>query len=96
MVHLPLLGAKLVVLGLGAAIAGLAFLAARRNRDPLMLILGVAFALLAIGSFLEASLFEILEWDLLTVHTIESAFVLAGLGIIAFVLRPRTRAEGAA
>lgn len=94
MVHLPFVAAKVVVLGLGIAIAALAFLAARRNRDRLMLFLGVAFTLLAIGSFLEAFLFELLGWDVLTVHMIESIFVLAGLGAIAVLLRPRIHVEG--
>ncbi len=87
--HLLLAAAKIVVLVLGMAIAALAFLAYRRHRAPLMLGLSVGFGLAALGSFLEGFLFEILAWDLQTVHLIESAFVLAGLGTIAFLLRPR-------
>ncbi len=44
---------------------------------------------MAIGSFLEAILIEFLAWDVLTVHLIESGFVLAGLSTIAILLRPR-------
>ncbi len=89
MVHIPLVVAKVIVLSLGTAVAGLAFLASRRNRDPLMLLLAIGFALVAIGSFLEAILIEFLAWDVLTVHLIESGFVLAGLSTIAILLRPR-------
>jgi len=49
----------------------------------------VGFALIAFGSLLEGLLFEALNWDLLTVHIVESAFVLAGLGTLAVSLRPR-------
>lgn len=87
--HLYLAAAKVVVLALGMAIATLAFLAHRRSGERLMLGLGVGFVLVAIGSFTEGVLFEILAWDLMTVHLIESVFVFAGLGTIAFLLRPR-------
>ena len=87
--HLLLAAAKVVVLLLGMAIAALAWLAYRRSRERLMLGLAIGFVLVAIGSFLEGFLFEILSWDLLTVHLIESVFVLGGLGTIAFLLRPR-------
>ncbi|HLE53729.1 MAG TPA: hypothetical protein VI999_00615 [Thermoplasmata archaeon] len=87
--HLFLAAAKVVVLLLGMTIAALAFLAYRRSGERLMLGLSVGFALMAIGSFLEGVLFEILSWDLMTVRFIESVFVFAGLGTIAFLLRPR-------
>lgn len=84
-----LVAAKVVVLVLGAAVALLAFQGYRRNGSRLMLSLSLAFALVALGSFLEGLLFEILGWELAAVHTVESAFVLAGLGILVYVLRPR-------
>jgi len=88
--HVFLAAAKVVVLLLGTAIAALAWLAYRRSGERLMLGLAVGFVLVAVGSFLEGFLFEILSWDLVTVHLIESVFVLAGLGTIAFLLRPRS------
>lgn len=87
--HLFLAAAKVVVLLLGMTIAALAFLAYRRSGERLMLGLSVGFALMAIGSFLEGILFEILSWDLMTVRFIESVFVFAGLATIALLLRPR-------
>jgi len=87
--HLLLTGAKTAVLLLGTAIAGLSFLAYARTRERVMLHLGVGFALIAFGSFLEGLLFVVLSWDLLTVHIVESACVLAGLGTLAAALRPR-------
>ncbi len=87
--HLFLAAAKAVVLILGMTIAALAFLAYRRSGERLMFGLSVGFALMAIGSFLEGFLFEILAWDLMTVHLIESVFVFSGLGTIAVLLRPR-------
>lgn len=87
--HLVLAGAKVAVLALGGAIALLAFLAWRRQRSTTMLWLAVAFGLIALGSFLEGLLFEALGFDLISVQTIESAFVLAGLMALAVVLRPR-------
>jgi len=89
MVHILLVAAKILVLLLGTMVAGLALFGYRRNRKPIMLGLGVGFALVAVGSFVEGFLFEILEWDLMTVHLLESVFVLVGLVIIAVLLRPR-------
>ncbi len=87
--HLLLMAAKVTVLLLGTAIAVLAYLAYRRNGGSLMLFLSVGFALIALGSFIEGLLFELLGWDLAAVHLVESTFVLAGLGVIAILLRPR-------
>lgn len=87
--HDLLVAGKLLVLSLGSTIAALAFVAYRRNRSRFMLLVGTAFALTAVGSFVEGLLFEVLAWDLLTAHLVESAFLLAGLGMIALLLRPR-------
>lgn len=87
--HLLLIAAKIAVLLLGTAIAGLSVLAYTRTRERIMLYLGVGFALIAFGSFIEGLLFEVLNWDLLTVHIVESVFVLSGLGTLAVTLRPR-------
>lgn len=87
--HLLLVIAKTAVLILGAAIAGLALLAYRRTRNRLMLYLGAGFTLIAFGSFIEGLLYELLDWNLTTVHVVESVFVLAGLGTLAVTLRPR-------
>jgi hypothetical protein len=87
--HILLIAAKVVVLLLGTAIAGLSLLAYARTRERVMLYLGVGFGLIAFGSFIEGLLFEVLNWDLLTVHIVESVFVLAGLGTLAVTLRPR-------
>lgn len=87
--YLYLALAKVVVLVLGSAIAALALLAYRRNGERLMLYLGIGFGSIAFGSFVEGVLFEVLQWDLEVVHTVESAFVLAGLGVVALLLRPR-------
>ncbi|MEE9593509.1 MAG: hypothetical protein V3W28_08010 [Thermoplasmata archaeon] len=87
--HPFLVAAKVTVLLLGSAIALLSYLAYRRNGGSIMLALSAGFAFIALGSFLEGLLFEILRWDLATVHLVESAFVLAGLVTLAIVLRPR-------
>src|SRR3989304_2868520 len=71
-----------------AATPGRSLVAYARTRERLMLYLGVGFALIAFGSLLEGLLFEALNWDLLTVHIVESAFVLAGLGTLAVSLPP--------
>ncbi len=87
--HPFLVAAKVTVLLLGTSIALLSYLAYRRNGGSLMMALSVGFALIAIGTFLEGLLFELLGWDLATVHLVESAFVLGGLVTLAIVLRPR-------
>lgn len=91
--HLLLVAAKTVVLLVGAAVAALALLAYRQTRDRLMLHVGTGFAFIAFGSFIEGVLFEVLGWDLMAVHIVESGFVLVGLVALAVTLRPR-RARG--
>ncbi len=87
--HLLLVTARSGVLLLGSAIALLAFLAYRRTGERLMLFLFIGFLFVAAGSFAEGLLFEALALDLATVHIVESVFVLAGLGTLALLLRPR-------
>ena len=87
--HLLLVLAKTALLVLGVAIAALAVLAYRQTRDRSMLYLGAGFACIAFGSFIEGLLFELLDWNLMTVHIVESGFVLAGLATLAVTLRPR-------
>lgn len=84
-----LVAAKVVLLLLGSSIAFVALLAYRRTGARLMGYLSVGFGMIALGSFLEGVLFEFLRWDLLTVHMLESVFVLSGLLVLAIVLRPR-------
>ena len=91
--HLLLVLAKTALLVLGVAIAALAVLAYRQTRDRSMLYLGVGFASIAFGSFIEGVLFELLDWNLMTVHIVESGFVLAGLATLAVTLRPRRAQE---
>jgi len=91
--HLLLVLAKTAVLALGMAIAALAVLAYRRTRVRSMLYLGAGFTSIAFGSFIEGLLFELLDWNLMTVHIVESGFVLAGLAALTVTLRPR-RAQG--
>ena len=86
--HLLLVIAKTAVLALGMAIAALAVLAYRRTRVRSMLYLGAGFTSIAFGSFIEGLLFELLDWNLMAVHIVESGFVLAGLATLAITLRP--------
>lgn len=88
-VHWSLVAAKVLVLVLGSAIAALALLAYRRMGDSLLLYLGVGIGLVAVGAFVEGLLYEVLAWDLLAVHIVESVFVLTGFAILAILLRPR-------
>jgi NADH:ubiquinone oxidoreductase subunit K len=84
-----LVGAKVSLLLLGTAIALLAFFAYWRTGRRLMGYLFVGFVLIVLGSFWEGLRFQVLRWDLLTVHVVESAFVLTGLLMLARALRPR-------
>jgi len=91
--HILLVMGKTAVLILGVAIAALAVLAYRQTRDRSMLYLAVGFTFIAFGSFIEGLLFELLAWNLMTAHIVESGFVLVGLATLAITLRPR-RAQG--
>jgi heme A synthase len=87
--HPVLVIAKVTVLLLGSAVAGLAFLSWRRTKRRFMLYLAVAFGLVALGSFAGGVTFEFLAWDLFASSALETAFVLCGLGLLAVLLRPR-------
>lgn len=87
--HVGLVAAKVIVLALGAAVAGLAFLAWRRTGKRLMLFIAVAFSLIAFGSFAGGMLFEFFGWSLFAVAAVETLFVLCGLLMLVVLLRPR-------
>lgn len=56
----------------------LAFFAYWRTRRRLMGYLFGGFILIPLGSFWKGFFFQVLRWDLLTVHVVESALVLTG------------------
>ena len=77
---------RTLVLLLGLSISYLSFRAYQRTNEPYLRNAAIGFAFVAFGVFLEGVFFELLEWDLVTVHIIESLVVAVGLAIILFSL----------
>lgn len=77
---------RTLVLALGLAIAVLSYRAYRRTGATYLRFAAIGFAIIAFGVFLEGVLFELLGWDLMTVHILESVVVAIGFGVLLYSL----------
>lgn len=71
---------------LGLSIAYLRYRAYRRTRLTDLGNAAIRFAVVSFGIVLEGILFEVLRWDLVPVHIIESLIVAIGLAILLISL----------
>lgn len=78
--------ARTVVLVLGLSIAYLSYRAYQRTNLPYLRNAAIGFAVVAFGVFLEGILYELVGWDLVTVHIIESVIVAIGFAILLISL----------
>ena len=74
------------VLFLVLSIAYLSFRAYRRTGDDYLRNATIGFTVVAFGVFIEEVLFEIIDWDLATVHIIETIIVAHGFAILLYSL----------
>lgn len=77
---------RTIVLVLGLSIAFLSYRAYRRTRLTYLRNAAIGFAVVSLGVFLEGILYEVLRWDLVTVHIIESLIVAIGFAILLISL----------
>lgn len=77
---------RTVVLGLGLSIAYLSFKAYRRTGSRYLREASIGFAIVAFGIFLEGVLFELVGWDLVTVHIVNSVVIAIGFGVLLYSL----------
>lgn len=77
---------RTLVLVLGLAIAYLSYRAYRRTGSRYLRDASIGFTIVAFGVFLEGLLYEFLDFDLYTVHVIESLVVALGFGVLLYSL----------
>lgn len=75
---------RTLVLILGLLIAYFAYKAYRRTGERHLRDAAIGFTIVAIGVFIEGVLFEFLDWELVTVHIIESVIIAIGFAVILY------------
>lgn len=77
---------RIIVLILGLSIAFVSYRAYLETESGYLRDAAIGFTIVSLGVFLEGVLFELLDWDLITVHIIESVIVAIGFGVILYSL----------
>lgn len=86
-VQLAIAIVKTLILVVGGVVTYLAYSAYRRTGDASLRLLSVGFGLVVVGVLLAGFTFELLRVSLGIGVLVESLFVLAGFGVIAYSLR---------
>jgi tryptophan-rich sensory protein len=86
-VQLAIAIVKTLILVVGGIVTYLAYSAYRRTGDVSLRLLSIGFGLVVVGVLLAGFTFELLRVSLGLGILLESLFVLAGLGVIAYSLR---------
>ncbi|MFB6254693.1 MAG: hypothetical protein ABEI06_08790 [Halobacteriaceae archaeon] len=84
--HLELVIAKIITVGLGLLIAYQAYQGYRVHASQPMLYVAVGFVLISVGSVIEGVLFEVLGMSLFTAGAIQTSIVAAGMLVILYSL----------
>lgn len=84
--HTELVIAKLVVVGLGFAIALQAFRSYRRGNGPPMLYVAIGFVFISVGSVLEGFLFELDVVTIFQAGAIQSLVSAIGMAFVLYSL----------
>lgn len=77
---------RILVLVLGLSIAYFSYKAYAETGSLYLRNAAIGFGIVSLGVFLEGVLFELLGWDLVLVHIIESLVVSIGFGVILYSL----------
>ncbi|WP_101297508.1 DUF7521 family protein [Halegenticoccus soli] len=88
--HLGLVVAKLLVVGLGLAIALQGYRGYRRYDDRPMLFVAGGFALVSVGSILEGVLYDVLGWSIFVAGMSQSLLVALGMALVLYSLYGRS------
>ncbi len=89
--HFILVFFKLLVVVFGSAVVFAAYGAYRRTESIRMLFVSIGFALVTLGSLVEGILFELLGYNLMEAHIVESTLVLVGLLTLIYSLKRFSR-----
>lgn len=84
--HIELVIAKLITVGLGLLIAQQAYRGYRVHGSQPMLYVAIGFVLISIGAVIEGVLFEVVELDLFTAGAIQTSIVAVGMLVILYSL----------
>lgn len=77
---------RTIVMAIGLGIAYLSYKAYRRTGSRYLRDASIGFAIVAFGVFIEGVLFELLGWDLVTVHIVNSVVIAIGFGVLLYSL----------
>ncbi len=86
MVHIELVVAKLVTMGLGFLIAHQAYRGYRVYGSRPMLFVAIGFVFISVGAIVEGLLFEILDFSIFLAGTVQTTIVAIGMVIILYSL----------
>lgn len=86
MIHIGLVIAKLITVGLGFLIAYQAYRGYRRNQNKPLLYVAAGFLTISIGSVLEGILFDVLHFSLFHAGTLQTSIVALGMLFVLYAL----------
>jgi len=80
--QLALIGARVLLLGLGVGTTAISYRAYRRNPSAYLRNASLGFAFITLGVLVEGVLFEVTALTLTQVHIVESLALACGLGVL--------------
>ncbi|MFB6151741.1 MAG: hypothetical protein ABEJ40_08050 [Haloarculaceae archaeon] len=95
--HIQLVIAKLITMGLGFLIAYQAYRGYRVHGSEPMLYVAVGFVLISVGAVIEGILFDVVGLDIFVASAVQTAIVAVGMVFILYSLyglRPTESATG--
>lgn len=84
--HLELVIAKIITVGLGFLIAFQAYKGYRVHRSEPMLHVAIGFVFISVGSVIEGVLFDVLGWSIFLAGTVQTGLVALGMLVILYSL----------
>ncbi|MEF8852119.1 MAG: hypothetical protein V5A44_06285 [Haloarculaceae archaeon] len=84
--HIELVIAKLVTMGLGFLIAYQAYRGYRVHRSEPMLYVAVGFTFISFGAVIEGILFDVVGMDIFPASAIQTGIVAVGMAVILYSL----------
>lgn len=92
--HLELVIAKLITIGLGLLIAFQAYKGYRVHGSEPMLHVAIGFVFISVGAVLEGLLFDVLGWTIFLAGAVQTGLVAVGMLVILYSLYGNTAVSG--
>ncbi|MFB6295907.1 MAG: hypothetical protein ABEH66_03580 [Halobacteriales archaeon] len=86
MVHVELVVAKLITMGLGFLIAQQAYRGYRVHGSRPMLFVAIGFVFISVGAIVEGLLFNVFEFSIFLAGTVQTTIVAIGMVVILYSL----------